>query len=398
MPVPSGFYQDMKPVPGFSNIFDPRHRRPAPEEWFVVVADVKDSTQAVHAGHYKNVNIVGAACIVSVLKRLGDKNVPFVFGGDGASFLIPAEWMKDAARALAQIRSVANLAFDLDLRLGAVPVREIYARGKTLDISKYALPGNMEIAMFHGGGLKEAENMVKSGQGDGRYTLDDWIKGEPVEEPDLSGLECRWNPVAARRGKMMTLIILSRKGEKTYQDALDKIKNLVGTENEYRPVAAERLSLSMKPQNLAGEYTFKTAGVGAGISKRTGLVLRMALENLLAKFLFATGARIGSFDGRSYRNDLVANCDFQKFDDTLRLVLDASDAQIAELQEYLEKSYAQGDLFYGANISDHATMTCLIFERSDRHLHFIDGAEGGYTLAARRMKDQMQAALPGNDP
>jgi hypothetical protein len=35
-------------------------------------------------------------------------------------------------------------------------------------------------------------------------------------------------------------------------------------------------------------------------------------------------------------------------------------------------------------------MTCLVFslERSD-HLHFLDGANGGFTLAARQMKAQM---------
>ena len=38
-------------------------------------------------------------------------------------------------------------------------------------------------------------------------------------------------------------------------------------------------------------------------------------------------------------------------------------------------------------------MTCLVFslEASD-HLHFIDGADGGFALAARQLKAQLAAA------
>ncbi|HBU76611.1 MAG TPA: hypothetical protein DEF18_00775 [Muricauda sp.] len=34
-------------------------------------------------------------------------------------------------------------------------------------------------------------------------------------------------------------------------------------------------------------------------------------------------------------------------------------------------------------------MTCMVFDRKDRHLHFVDGASGGYALAAKQMKGQL---------
>ena len=46
-------------------------------------------------------------------------------------------------------------------------------------------------------------------------------------------------------------------------------------------------------------------------------------------------------------------------------------------------------LFYGIQISDSALMTCMVFDRKDRHLHFVDGASGGYALAAKQMKGQL---------
>jgi len=40
-------------------------------------------------------------------------------------------------------------------------------------------------------------------------------------------------------------------------------------------------------------------------------------------------------------------------------------------------------------------MTCLVFDYAGRHLHFIDGADGGLFLAAKQFKQRL-AALPGS--
>ncbi len=42
--------------------------------------------------------------------------------------------------------------------------------------------------------------------------------------------------------------------------------------------------------------------------------------------------------------------------------------------------------FYGA---DRAQMTCLVFDYSGRHLHFIDGADGGLSMAAKALKERV---------
>jgi hypothetical protein len=35
------------------------------------------------------------------------------------------------------------------------------------------------------------------------------------------------------------------------------------------------------------------------------------------------------------------------------------------------------------HVTDRAHMTCLVFNYSGKHLHFIDGADGGLFLAAK---------------
>ena len=54
------------------------------------LADIERSTDAVAAGGYKAVNTVAAAVIAAVANGLHGREFPFVFGGDGAGFALPA--------------------------------------------------------------------------------------------------------------------------------------------------------------------------------------------------------------------------------------------------------------------------------------------------------------------
>src|SRR4051812_35454244 len=85
------FYHEIPPFSRFDELTDSRHFRPVPDDWFVVLTDVKGSTQAIESGRYKEVNRVGAAAIVCAQKGMGGQDFPFVFGGDGATFLVPPE-------------------------------------------------------------------------------------------------------------------------------------------------------------------------------------------------------------------------------------------------------------------------------------------------------------------
>lgn len=45
---------------------------------------------------------------------------------------------------------------------------------------------------------------------------------------------------------------------------------------------------------------------------------------------------------------------------------------------------------YGLHQSDSALMTCSLFSLEEsEHIHFIDGSDGGYALAARQLKQQL---------
>ena len=62
-----------------------------PSDWHVVITDVKNSTKAIEQGVHETVNLLATGSIVAVLNIAYKKHIsiPFFFGGDGASFILP---------------------------------------------------------------------------------------------------------------------------------------------------------------------------------------------------------------------------------------------------------------------------------------------------------------------
>lgn len=84
------FYRDVDALESFALALATDRHVPVPRDWWIVVADVVGSTKAIQAGAYKSVNTVGVACIAAVMNVDRSVAIPFVFGGDGATFAVPS--------------------------------------------------------------------------------------------------------------------------------------------------------------------------------------------------------------------------------------------------------------------------------------------------------------------
>src|ERR1035437_2107653 len=129
-----GFYASLPVLRDFTRVMEPALFAPLPGDWMVGVADVVQSTKAIAENRYKAVNMAGAAVIVAVTNTLENRDVPFVFGGDGASFAVAAEVAAAARQALAETATWVKEDLDLTLRIGMVPVAAIRAHG--LDVRR----------------------------------------------------------------------------------------------------------------------------------------------------------------------------------------------------------------------------------------------------------------------
>ncbi|MEQ1676298.1 MAG: DUF3095 family protein, partial [Chitinophagaceae bacterium] len=63
--------------------------------------------------------------------------------------------------------------------------------------------------------------------------------------------------------------------------------------------------------------------------------------------------------------------------------------QREKLFQALEILEAEGEIFFGLHVSTESVMSCYVRNLDDQHVHFIDGADGGYTKAAGVLKKKL---------
>ena len=91
----------------------------------------------------------------------------------------------------------------------------------------------------------------------------------------------------------------------------------------------------------------------------------------------------------------TTHSDYRKFDDMLRMILDCTDKQVVAIRELCEEYSQEGKIHFGLHCSAQALMTCLVNGLADgEHIHFIDGGDGGYAIAAAELKRQRASEIP----
>ena len=375
------FYAEIEAFDDFTGVADIGNYRQAPDDWTVIIADVQGSTRAIAEGRYKDVNMIGAACINAVLNISHKKSIPYVFGGDGATMMVPSGEVGHAANVLLGVRELAASRFDLNLRVGIVPVAEIHRRnGPRVMVGKYRLsPGN-ELAVFSGGGMDLAEDWIKS---DPAYLVE---TSDNDDIPDLSGLSCRWEPLASQNGMMLSVLMQATGQEEVertglYRRLIAEI-SAISDDVEAKPISAANMKFRWPPRGLRAEIDLTV-----GDRNRLAYSLNRYINSLLQWALDRFDLSAGGYRGQQYRVELRDNTDYRRFDDTLRILIDCNEEQAVKIENLLEEYSRQGVLRFGLHRSPSALMTCLVFNLDKgEHIHFVDGGDGGFTAAAKKMK------------
>jgi len=390
------FYKNIPAISDFRAVLNDDNYHTVPQDWLIAVADVEGSTKAVAAGQYKQVNALGAAAVTAVLNALGDLEIPFVFGGDGASFAFPPTAANAVCAALAGAQDLAQSVFFLQLRAGIVPVSSVTHGRHSVKICKFKINDQLFLAMFNGGGLSRAEEMIKA---DPTHNVRNFVDAAYLKKhpADFTGFQCRWQNVESEKGENVTLMVKAHPAKSAtsaliYDEILSGIQKIYGTDD------AVTHPLPLKNLHLTQDKTLLFSDIGINNYRKSSLKKTLYTAGIphltkIAEWLMDKGKKMGDFDGAQYRAAVRRQSDYRKFDDTLRMVLDSAPEQTRQLKKFLDGRQQENRIFYGLHIAKSALLTCMVFDRAARHLHFVDGADGGYTLAAAQMKEQMAGQL-----
>jgi Protein of unknown function (DUF3095) len=375
------FYAAIPVFDSFADVTKPSSYRPLPGDWMIGFSDVVGSTKAIAEGRYKAVNMVGAGVIAAVANALARRPFAFVFGGDGASFAVSPEDAPLATEALKAMAVFSREELQMELRVAMVPVAAVRAAGRDVRVARFAASPHCAYAMFSGGGLTWVENEAKRGA----YAL---APAAPGARPDLSDLSCRWTIAPAAQGIILSVIVMPR-GEDSRFTALveDVVAMALGAQNGGRPITLASLAAGWPGEAISLE----TAAAAKPGQSRIKLRLASTAKYLLGLAFHKLKLKAGDFDAAAYASDVADNADFRKFDDGLRMTLDCSPAFADALEARLRSASDIAE--YGAFRQGNALMTCYVPSITDRgHVHFVDGADGGYAMAAQAMKARRAAA------
>jgi Protein of unknown function (DUF3095) len=373
------FYDNVAMFSDFESLMDEAHYRPLPDDWMVGLTDVVQSTRAIAENRYKTVNMAGAAAIAALANALKGRHFPFVFGGDGASFAVPPVAIHQAREALAATAAWVRDDLGLMLRVALVPVAAIRAQGLDIRVARFAPSPNVAYAMFSGGGLRWAESAMKAGA----FAVPPAVPGT---RPDLAGLSCRFQQIPASRGLILAFVVVPAMGadpqafRRLIEDVVAMLEN---SPDAVAPVPEQGPVLRWPPPGLELE-------VRASRGAKEPILLRRAkllLHTFVSYLIFRLGIRVGRFAPAIYLHQLVENSDFRKYDDCLRMVLDCTERLADTLEQRLAKAFRDGTAHYGMHRQGAAMMTCFTPSvYMSNHIHFIDGASGGYASAASALK------------
>lgn len=381
----AGFRYDALPViTDFAQVSRADIYAPLPGDWQLGVTDVVRSTEAIAKGRYKAVNMAGAASVASVMNAIGQTPFPFVFGGDGAVLAVPPEFAGRAAEALAATVSFVSEELGLTLRAGMMPVAAIRSAGYDVRIARYAASEEAVYAMFAGGGGAYAAAELKAG----RLALP---PAPPGIRPDLSGLSCRWAPIRARNGFILSIVVLPASGadpEAFRRVAETVIRIVAGIGRGGHPVPEDGPAFALRPAALSME----TRATKRPDESRWAKGLKIAGQMLFAIALDVTNRTAGRFDPKRYRRWVEHNTDFRKYDDGLLMTIDCTSEAAAALDSMLAEAEAKRIVDYGLHRQDEALMTCIVpSPLTDDHIHFLDGGGGGYAMSAAALKARLAA-------
>jgi hypothetical protein len=376
------FYQNLPAINSFQDIYNTNFYYDVPEDWILFLCDIENSSDAIKKGKYKEVNMATVFCIVAITNILGTLEFPFVFGGDGVTFLIHKNYLEKAKKQLSSIKIMIQQFFNLNMRIGYIYVKELYQKQYNLKIAKYKVSNCYNQALMFGSAISYFEKEVKSNH----FLLKDTYN----EKVDLSGFSCRWEDIPTTKEEQLALIIetVEKNDFLTIKNIINKIYEIYGSDENWHPVSIQKMDL-VSPSSKTIDLEAKVTGKFYWLRKMM-ILIEMKLVSFFAKLPFRIGIKINYQDITQIKTMNYVSSDFRKLENSLKLIINTTLEEKQKLLDYLKTLYQEKKIYYGYYADKKAHITCAVFPNKKQDVHFIDVINGGFTLASVMLKKQKE--------
>ena len=356
-----------------------------PESWYVIVVDIQNSTNAVKEGNHHQVNLTATGAIISVLNTIrkfqGNIEIPYFFGGDGATFIVPFSLLDKIVQVLDNYRIHIKRKTNLVLRVGQINVKELVEKNVQLKIAKHQLTEKLSIPIVLGNGLKVAEHIIKSSFKEKNTTSFD------ESLLNLEGMECRWDEISPDKSQAKVVcLLLDATVEATqsdiYKQVLSQMEKDFGSFENRQPIKNTKLRLDANPKKVLEEMKISL------VSNNWMYFLKSWLKTNFGKiYLNLTSS------GKQYLKQIGQLSHTFMLDGMINTVFTAEQSKIDNFIAFLDNLEADNKLIYGIHVTHASVMSCYVLDRRTTHSHFVDGTEGGYTSAAKMFKIKKKAVI-----
>ena len=348
----------------------------------MVVVDIENSTKAVNEGKHHQVNLTATGAIISVLNtiRKEKKNIeiPYFFGGDGATFIIPKTILKPILIILENYSLHIKRNTNLTLRVGHISVNKLTSEKHNLKIAKHQLTNQLTIPVVLGNSLKKAEEYIKK-------TFEEKNAISFNENLlNLEGMECRWKQIKPNQNKQKVICLLldsitEINQREVYRNVLAKMDLSFGSFKDRQPIVATNLKLNFNISKIWKEMKISLA------DKSLAYLLKKWTSTLIGKFYLNL-----SDDGKQYLKQIGQLSHTFMLDGMINTIFIADEDKIKPFVKYLDELERDKKIIYGIHITHASVMSCYVLDRKTKHSHFVDGTEGGYTSAAKMFKIKLK--------
>lgn len=267
-------------------------------------------------------------------------------------------------------------SFGFELKIVHVSVEEIYRENIELKIAKVRVSEIFNIPKVLGDGLQFAESLVKDED-------DLEIEKLPVDEMplNLDGMECKWNRIRPPEDDQEVISLIVSGIDKTdiagtFSEVLKTIDSIYGSPIRRKPISVKRLQLNSSWKQINSEMQTKLGHYN------NLYFIKNWFKTIFGRF-YLTKTEIG----KNYLERLVQLTDTLTIDGRINTVITGTPQQRKNLILLLDQLENSGKIKYGLQVSKASVMSCYVKDMAtDDHIHFVDGADGGYTKAAVNLK------------